>query len=317
MAYYILSVAAFVGIYVILATSYDLLMGYTGMFSIAHGAFYGIGSYAVALVLLREHVAFLPALAFGFLFTTAVAYTVGWQATRLAGDYLIVASLVFAFIVNELMLNLTSITRGTMGLPGIPSPEILGYQFADPLSEAGVIWAVAAVCGFVVWRIVTSPYGRVLKSIRDDPAAAAGSGKNVLFYKRAVFALSGGLAGVAGGLYATYVQFIDPNSFILDTSFLILIAVILGGRGTFWGPIVGAAVVWVLPQAMTFLPLQPDSQGPVQQIAYGVILLLILRFSPQGLLGGLSRAGRRRSFAEVLRLGGRLSADAEGKARHV
>ncbi|MGH9810367.1 MAG: ABC transporter permease subunit, partial [Terriglobia bacterium] len=91
-------------------------------------------------------------------------------------------------------------------------------------------------------------------------------------------------------LYATYVQFIDPNSFVLDTSFLILIAVILGGRGTFWGPVVGATFVWVLPQAMTFLPLQPDSIGPVEQIAYGVIILLILRFRPQGLVGTLRRS---------------------------
>jgi branched-chain amino acid transport system permease protein len=290
MEYYALSVAAFVGIYVILATSYDLLMGYAGMFSIAHGAFYGVGSYAVALVLLREHVAFVPALIFGFLFTTGVGYLVGWQATRLAGDYLIVASLVFAFIVNALMLNLTDVTRGTMGLPGIPPPEIFGNVLSDPISQVVVIWVTAAICGSVVWRIVHSPYGRVLRSIRDDPAAASASGKYVLQYKRAIFALSAGLAGVAGGLYATYVQFIDPNSFVLDTSFLILIAVILGGRGTFWGPVVGATFVWVLPQAMTFLPLQPDSIGPVEQIAYGVIILLILRFRPQGLVGTLRRS---------------------------
>jgi branched-chain amino acid transport system permease protein len=286
---YLLSVAALIGIYIVLATSYDLVLGYTGMLSIAHGAFYGIGAYATALLLLRLQWSFIPALVAACLLTGGIAALVAIPATRLSGDYLVVASLGFAVITYSLMLNLTDITRGSMGLPGIPGPDILGFPITGSAGRTAVIYGVVALCCLVAWRLGASPFGRVLRAIRDDPIAAEASGKNVFAYKVTVFALTGGLAGVAGGLYATYVRFIDPESFILDASFLILMAVILGGLGTFWGPLLGAAVIWALPETLRFLPLTPTVKGALNQVIYAILLILILLFRPQGLLGSLAR----------------------------
>jgi branched-chain amino acid transport system permease protein len=245
------------------------------------------------------HGAFVPALLFGFLFTAVVAAIVGAPATRLTGDYLVVASLGFAIIVYALMLNLTGITRGSMGLPGIPGPDLLGYSFRSSWGRTAVIYVVVTVCCFVAWRLSYSPFGRVLKSIRDDPLAAAACGKNVFAYKVIVFALTAGLAGVAGGLYATYVRFIDPESFVLETSFLVVMAVILGGRGTFWGPLVGAAIIWVIPETLRFLDLSPTVKGALNQVIYAVLLILILQFRPQGILGHLAHpSGQRHATPE-------------------
>ncbi len=303
MTEYVLTVAALIGIYIILATSYDLVLGYTGMLSIAHGAFYGIGAYATALALLRWDISFLPALLFGCIFTLFIAVLVGIPATRLTGDYLVVASLGFAIIVHALMLNLTDITRGSMGLPGIPAPDLFGYSFKGSWERTGVIYFIAIVCCLFAWRLSYSPFGRVLKSIRDDPLAAAACGKNVFAFKVTVFALSAGLAGIAGGLYATYVQFIDPEAFVLQISFLIVMASILGGRGTFWGAVIGAIIIWIIPESLRFLDLAPAVKGALNQVIYAVLLIFILLFKPQGMLGHLARpAGKR----------GQLEAGAEG-----
>jgi branched-chain amino acid transport system permease protein len=287
MTEYLLSVAALIGIYIILATSYDLVLGYTGMLSIAHAAFFGIGAYATALALLNWSLSFIPALLFGGVFTLIVAALVGIPATRLEGDYLVVASLGFAIIVHSLLLNLTDITRGSMGLPGIPGPDLFGYSFKSSWERTGVIYGVVLICGLFTWRLSYSPFGRVLKSIRDDSLAAAACGKNVFVVKVTVFALSAGLAGIAGGLYAAYVQFIDPESFVLQASFIIVMAVIFGGRGTFWGPLVGAAVIWIIPESLRFLDMPSVIKGSLNQVIYAVLLILILLFRSRGILGHL------------------------------
>jgi branched-chain amino acid transport system permease protein len=270
------------------------------MLSIAHAAFFGIGAYATALTLLNWQFSFGPALLFGGVFTLIVATLVGIPATRLTGDYLVVASLGFAIIVHALLLNLTDITRGSMGLPGIPSPDLFGYSFKSSWERTGVIYAIVLICGLITWRLSYSPFGRVLKSIRDDPLAAAACGKNVFAFKVTVFAVSAGLAGIAGGLYATYVQFIDPESFVLQASFIIVMAVILGGRGTFWGPLVGAAVIWIIPESLRFLNIPPVVKGALNQVIYAVLLILILLFRSRGILGHLAYPKRQPRQAEPL-----------------
>jgi branched-chain amino acid transport system permease protein len=299
MLEYALTVLALIGIYAILATSYDLVLGYTGMLSIAHGAFFGIGAYAAALSLLRLGWPFWAALLLAFAAAAVIAALVAGPATRLTGDYLVVASLGFAVVVHRLMLNWTDLTRGTMGLPGIPPPRLFGHVFQSGAERTLVVYAVAAACALVAWRLAASPFGRVLKSIRDDPPAAMACGKNVFAYKVTVLAVASGLAGVAGGVYATYVQFIDPESFVLDASFLVVMTVIFGGRGTFWGGIAGAAAVWILPEALRFLDLPAHMKGAANQIVYAVLLILILLYRPQGLVGHLAKPTGAVSQPEV------------------
>ena len=286
---YALTVLAFVGIYAVLAMSFDLLFGYTGLLSIAHAAFYGIGSYACALALLRLEVPFALALLIAVVVTGAAAALIAIPSLRLSGDYLVVASFGFQLIIYNIMLNWKPVTNGSGGLPGIPRPELFGLTLSGTAPIVVFILIMASIVGLVVWRLTHSPFGRVLKGIRDDEVAAMACGKNVVAYKIVVFSISGALAGVAGSLYAVYVRFVDPESYLLTESFFILIIVIVGGAGTFWGPILGAALLWVMPEALRFVGLPDAIAGPLRQVLYGLILILFIMFRPQGLFGGLDR----------------------------
>jgi branched-chain amino acid transport system permease protein len=286
---YALTVLAFVGIYAVLAMSYDLLFGYTGLLSIAHAAFYGIGSYSCALTLLRLGAPFPLALLAAMLLTGAAATLIAIPSLRLSGDYLVVASFGFQLIIYSIMLNWKPVTNGSGGLPGIPRPELFGEPLGGAWPMTLFILAVATLVGLIVWRLTHSPFGRVLKGIRDDEVAAMACGKNVVAYKIVVFAISGALAGVAGSLYAVYVRFIDPESYLLTESFFILIIVIVGGAGTFWGPILGAAFLWIMPESLRFVGLPDAIAGPLRQVLYGLILILFIMFRPQGLFGSVGR----------------------------
>jgi branched-chain amino acid transport system permease protein len=228
---------------------------------------------------------FALALLVGAALAGAVALAVAAPASRLEGDYLVVGSLSFAVICYNLMINLTDITRGPMGLPGIPSPSFAGIAFDTPWLLLAVIVGLLAVTMVIAWRVAFSPYGRILRALKDDPIAVEAAGKNVMRYKIEVMAVSGAIAGAAGTAYAAYVNFIDPESFILRTSFVILVAAVLGGVGTLWGPCLGALFLWVVPEALRFAGIPSDMRGPLNEIAYGVLLLGVVVLRPQGMIG--------------------------------
>jgi branched-chain amino acid transport system permease protein len=296
MTAYVISVLSMAGIYAILAMSYDLTFGFAGMFSIAHGAFFGIGAYGGALAMLGMGVPFVGALLIGGILAAAVALLVAVPAGRLEGDYLVVGSLAFAVICYDLMINLTDVTRGPMGLPGIPSPSFFGMAFDTPVLLLLVIVCVLAITAVIVARVAFSPYGRILRALKDDPLAVEASGKSVICHKVEVLMLSGFLAGVAGTVYAGYVNFIDPESFVLRTSFVILVATVLGGAGTLWGPCLGALFLWVVPEALRFVGIPSGIRGPLNEILYGCLLLGVVFLRPQGLIG--PRRLRTRAVAE-------------------
>jgi branched-chain amino acid transport system permease protein len=285
MSAYIISVLCMAGIYAILAMSYDLIFGFAGMFSIAHGAFFGIGAYGGALSMLAVGLPFLPALLIGGALAALVALLVAIPAGRLEGDYLVVGSLSFAVICYDLMINLTDVTHGPMGLPGIPSPSIFGVTLDTPLELLVVILGVLGVVAVVSARVAFSPYGRILRALKDDPLAVEASGKSVTRHKVEVLVLGAFLAGAAGTVYAAYVNFIDPESFVLRTSFVILVAAVLGGAGTLWGPCLGALFLWVVPEALRFAGIPSGIRGPLNEVVYGCLLLAVVFLRPQGLVG--------------------------------
>jgi branched-chain amino acid transport system permease protein len=285
MTAYVISVLCMAGIYAILAMSYDLVFGFAGMFSIAHGAFFGIGAYGGALSMLGMGMPFLPALLIGGTLAAVVAVLVAIPAGRLEGDYLVVGSLSFAVICYDLMINLTNVTRGPMGLPGIPSPSIFGVAFDTPLMLLLLILCILLIVAVVSARVAFSPYGRILRAVKDDPLAVEASGRSVIRHKVEVLVLGAFLAGVAGTVYAAYVNFIDPESFVLRTSFVILVAAVLGGVGTLWGPCLGALFLWVVPEALRFAGIPSTMRGPLNEIVYGCLLLAVVFLRPQGLVG--------------------------------
>lgn len=172
-----------------------------------------------------------------------------------------------------------------MGLPGIPQPVILGWEVSSHFEFLLLVGAFAVLVFWVCRVIVRSPFGRVLTAIREDEVFALAVGKNVAAYKVAVFVIGSGLAAIAGALYAHYISFIDPTSFTVMESIFILSIVIIGGAGSLWGPVVGAAVLVMLPEILRFIGLPSSVAANIRQILYGGLLVAFMMWRPQGLIG--------------------------------
>ena len=282
---YLLHLLVMVEIYTIVALSLNLIVGYAGLLSLAHAAFWGIGAYVSALLMVQLGLNFFVALALGAVTAGATSLLVAYPSLKLRGDYFVLASLAFQVIAFSAFYNLVPITRGPYGIPGIPRPR-LGGIVVGTLPAYALMTSIAVTgIGVVLWRLYTSPFGRALKALRDDEVAALSLGKNIVKLKVWAFALGGSAAAISGGLYAGYVTYIDPTSFTVDESIFMLAIVLVGGGGNVWGPILGTLVMILLPEVLRFSGL-PDTVAPnVRQIIYGLLLILVVRFRPQGLAG--------------------------------
>jgi branched-chain amino acid transport system permease protein len=284
---YLLHIAVLCGIYVILSISLNLAVGFTGLFNIGHAAFYGIGAYTSALLTLAG-VPWWIALIASAIMAGLFGFMVGVPCLRLRGDYLAIATLGFGEIIRAVMKNWTGLTRGPLGLPGIPKPSLFGVQFASIDMYLLLVVVIAIITVVIVNRLVKSPFGRVLKSIREDEIAAKSLGKNVVKYKLQALALSAMFAGVAGSLYAHYITFIDPSTFTLMETVLMLCMVVLGGSGSIIGSVVGAIILVVLPEPLRFISLPSSAAAALRQMIYSVSLILMMIFRPQGIFGETS-----------------------------
>ncbi|MCL5019705.1 MAG: branched-chain amino acid ABC transporter permease, partial [Patescibacteria group bacterium] len=226
---YILHIFILIGIYIILSVSLNLLAGYTGILSIAHAAFYGVGAYVAALMALKLHSPFLLNLIFAVGASALVGAIVGIPSLRIKDDYFVIATFAFQIITFSLLNNLVSFTGGPMGLPGIPQPVIFGITISSHIEFLIVVGLLCVLTFWICNRIVKSPFGRVLKAIREDEIFTQSLGKNVASYKVKIFMISAGLAAIAGVMYATYISFIDPTSFTVMESIFIISIVIIGG----------------------------------------------------------------------------------------
>lgn len=277
MSAYLLHLAILGGIYIILTISLNLIIGYAGQVSLGHAAFYGIGAYISALTSLLWHFPFPLAALSAILFTGACGLALGLPTLRLKEDYLAIVTLGFGVIVDMVFLNL-EITGGPDGLPGIPPPRVLGVSFRpQSLYLLLTLTAVLLTLG-LTYRLVQSYHGRALKAIRDHEITAQVMGVNTPAYKVAIFTLAAALAGLAGSLYAHYITFINPESFGLHTSILVLCMVVLGGMGSIAGAVVGALALTVLPEMLRQFKAYQD-------LIYGALLVGLLIWRPQGLLG--------------------------------
>ena len=177
---------------------------------------------------------------------------------------------------------------GPMGLPGIPDLELLGVHFSDKASFLGLISFIAVIIHIIILKIVRSPIGRILRSIREDEIFTASVGKNVVFYKIQIFIISSSMAALGGGLYAYYFNFVDPSSFTLMESIFILSIVIIGGSGSLRGPVAGAVFLVLLPELLRFAGLPSSIAANIRQILYGALLVVFMMWRPQGFLGEYS-----------------------------
>jgi branched-chain amino acid transport system permease protein len=282
---YVAHVMTLIAIYCVLSTSLNLISGYTGLLSVSHAALFGVGAYTAALLSVHCHVSFLLGVVCAAAGAGLIGLVVAVLSLRIHDDYFVLATFAFQIIVFSVMNNWVSLTGGPMGLPGIPQPMILGMAISSHAQFLLLSGAFAGIVVVVARRLVRSPFGRVLKAIREDEVFAQSLGKNVTRYKLQVFVIGGALAGVAGTLYAHYVTFIDPTSFTVQESIFILAIVIVGGSGSIAGSVVGAAALIALPEALRFLGLPSAVAANVRQMLYGALLVVCMMFRPQGILG--------------------------------
>ena len=270
-------------IFAVLAASLDLLIGFTGLFTIAQGAVFGVGAYTSALSAQWLGTGFWFGILVAAVMGAAISFLIALPALRIAGDYLLLASFAVQIVISGLFLNL-DITGGASGLRRVPRPTLLGLSFETPQDYLPLYAAIAALLVLFAWRMVRSPFGLLMAVVREDELLAQALGKNVARLKIKTFTVAGILAGVAGSLYAHYFAFVDPDSFSVDVSIAILSMVLVGGMGTLWGPVLGAAMLIALPEILRFVPLGSGTLGPLRQIVYGTILVAFCFVRPTGLI---------------------------------
>jgi branched-chain amino acid transport system permease protein len=288
---YFLHILILVGIYSILAVSLDLLVGHTGLLSIAHAAFYGLGAYTSALLAVQLNTPFLLALLLGIAVGALFSLIVSLPSLRLYDDYFVIATFAVQVILFNVFNNWMELTRGPLGIPGIPQPTVFGLTIESHAGFFILAASLSALAHLVVRKITTSPFGRVLRAIREDEVFAQSLGKNTLHFKVIVFAISAALAASAGCLFAYYIRYVDPTSFTVMESILVISMVIIGGAGSPWGPLIGALFLVSLPEALRFLGFPSPVAANLRQMLYGVLLVIMMMVRPRGLVGryGFSR----------------------------
>ena len=281
---YVLHVLVMVSLYAILASSFNLLIGYAGLFALSQAAFFGVGAYATAILATKFGIPFPWPLFAGIVITAALGIVIALPALRIGGDYLVIVTLALQIILTAVLVNWTDLTGGTDGIRAIPRVELFGIKLETPGTFLPLAVVAAAICFAIAWRLGASPFGRALKAMRENEAAAQAIGKNIVAMKLSVFAIAAALASVAGSLYAHYVTFVSAESFTVELTIYLLAMVILGGTGNLAGSLLGALILAVLPELLKFVDMPSDIADKVRQMLYGVILILMLRLRPQGLL---------------------------------
>ncbi len=269
----------------ILAIGLMYVAGFSGTMSFAQGAFLAVGAYSYALLITTVGWSFFPAMFAGFIITGIVAWLISYPVLKLKDDSLMFVTFAFAIIVFNLLLNFRGLTNGALGIKGIPKPEIFGFSFDTNFSF--MILSIVCLIGvFLLYRwIVKSPYGTVLRGIRENEVVMQVSAYDAKRYARSAFVVGAAFMVFAGMLRATHIGFIEPRSFDLMASVQIVIMVLIGGLGNIWGALVGAAIVVMIPEALRFVGIPDAYLAESQQIIYGVILILLMYKRPQGIVG--------------------------------
>ena len=275
------------GLFSILSISLNIACGYAGILSLAHAAFYGIGAYTVGLLTVKSGMPFWPAFLLGGIFSALLGLLIGIPTLRLKGDYLLIATLGFGEIFRNSLINWDSLTEGSRGITAIPPATLFGFRLATDQTFLFLLLTVIVLCIVTSYLVKNSPMGQILFAISEDEDGVSALGRNTTYFKVVTMAISAFWAGIAGGLYATYVGYISPNLFTINESILIFTMVLLGGLRSIGGSILGAFVLVALPEVMRFIGLPNTIAAVVRQMIYGSLLIVIMYFRPQGLLGTL------------------------------
>lgn len=286
------------GVFLILALSLNVSIGFCGLISLAHAGYFVLGCYVYALTTLYGG-DFVLAIALAAAVGAVLSLALSIPSWRLKGDFFVMVSLAVQALISGLLYNwytagetpygtLRNLTNGPRGITGIPKPNIFSMLIDNLPALCGLSLCLAAVMILLVAKLLASPWGRLLKSIRDDELAARSLGKSARLAKVQAFALSCALASVAGVLFVSYLGFLDPLQGRVDLSIDLLCMVLIGGAGSIRGSILGALVLVLLPEALRFTPIPDAVASDVRRMLYGLALVGMMHFRPQGLLGDYS-----------------------------
>lgn len=276
---YVISLLVLIGLYVILSTSFNLIIGFGGLISIAHPVFFALGAYTVGVLSVQFELQPVLAIAAGGAVALLASFMLSLPSLRISGDYLMITSIGFQLGLIEIIKNLDFL-GGASGLSGIPNI----VEEHRSLAFAAIALGLAVASVLVVRWLVHGPYGRAIQAMRDDELAFSALGRNAMNIKMTVFALGSGMAGIAGGVYAYYYQYLTPDQFQILQSSMILTMVVVGGMGSVYGPVLGAALMITLPEAITFLNLPSEIMAPLQGVIFTVLVIVFLFLRPQGLI---------------------------------
>jgi branched-chain amino acid transport system permease protein len=283
---YVIHILIILQIYIILALSLNLKTGFSGLLSLCQAAYYGTGAYLTTLFLVHFHCNFFVALGAAIVMNVLInGIITTWLAGRLRNLYFTMATMALQIIFFGVVYNWQSLTGGSFGIPAIPKPSIAGFGFNDPAQFLLITIFFTLISLLFFWLFPKTPLCRMIECTRDDEVWMTVLGKNPLKFKFISISFSVIFATIAGALYATYMSYIDPTSFTMDESILILTIVLLGGSGNIIGPVSGAFIYVLLPELLRFVNLPDAIAANARMIIYAFLLILIVRLKPNGLFG--------------------------------
>lgn len=296
MVNFILLIMIYTGIYSLMAIGQNLITGYVGLLSLTQAGFFAIGSYATAILAVTYGWNFWLTIPAAVLLSALFGLLIGLPTLRLKGDYLAIATLGFGEIVRNILNNWDSLTNGPMGIRGIPMATLFGVKI-NPFTKWGfivMVWIIVLVAYFLYERLAKSRIGRALEAIREDEIAASSMGINTTSYKVWAFILGAAVAGVAGSLQAVFILSVTPGVFTFMVSIMVLCMVVLGGMGNFKAVILGAFIIQFISYFPQLVGLSNVIPPQFKQVLFGLILVVMMIWRPQGILGREQRSAPRR-----------------------
>ncbi len=282
---YIFHIGIIFAIFGILALAQNLVMGMTGLLTIAGAAFYGIGAYVTGILAINFGWNIIPLLIIAPIVAGLIALLVGMVFARFRDDYFMLGTLGFLMIFHTVVRNWESLTGGAYGIAGIPKPHIFGFTFGTPASFVWLTFFCLAIVVTICYFISRSSFGRVLNAIREDEDALKIFGYSTSKYKLIAFVLGGAMSAVSGVLIASYITFIDPNLFSINESILLWAIIILGGISRNRGALLGAFLLITIPEALRFVGFPDEFAALLRQCIYGLLLVVLVLYRPKGIWG--------------------------------
>ncbi len=277
---YVLSIAVSGFVFVVCAAALNLIYGFAGLLSFAQLGFWGIGGYVAAISVVDAKLPFAAGVLLAGLLACVVALIVGFAVLRTNRHAFVIVTLTFALLCALLARDWISVTRGPLGIPGLPPASILGFAFNNPTRFYYLAFGFAVIALAIVYALVTSRIGLLLKAIKQNEALARSQGISPMPYKLLAFVLGAALTGMAGGIYVFHLRIVDPT--FLDFYYMqtFLIFVVIGGAGSFWGVVIAGALMVALPEVLRFTE-------DLRMVIYGAVLVLAMLIMPRGIAGYL------------------------------